>query len=308
MKYSVYQASRQGGRDNNEDRIGYAYSRDALLMVLADGMGGHAKGEVASQLLAQMVVKLFETQATPRLDDVTRFLLDSIFAAHEAINEHALRQGWADAPRTTCVVCVVQDGRATWAHVGDSRLYHFSHERLVSCTKDHTVLQQMLDSGLLDATRAALHPDRNKLYNCVGGFILPQIELSQPIRLQDGDVLLLASDGFWSELSQGEMLATLRAFPIDRAVEHMMDHAEFSAGERGDNLSVVAMRLGDRLPDTRTVIDPDSLGLAGFTTELYQAEGVQDVVAMSDAEIDQAIAEIQTALRKFDLNPVKKKT
>jgi serine/threonine protein phosphatase PrpC len=307
MKYSVYQASRQGGRNNNEDRIGYVYSRDTLLMVLADGMGGHAKGEVASQLLVQMVVKLFETQARPILVDVPRFLLDSIFAAHEAINEHALRQGWPDAPRTTCIVCVVQEGRAAWAHVGDSRLYHFNRDKLASCTKDHTLLQQMLDGGLLDETQAALHPDRNKLYNCVGGFILPQIELSPTVRLHDGDVLLLASDGFWSEIRNGEMLATLKAFPLDRAVEHMMDHAELSAGERGDNLSVVCMRYGGGVPDTKTVIDADSLGLEGFTTELYQAEGMKELEVMSDAEIDQAIAEIQTALRKFELTPGKTK-
>lgn len=307
MRYSVYQASRQGGRSNNEDRIGYVYGRDALLMVLADGMGGHARGEVAAQLLVQMVIKLFETQARPLLDDVPRFLLDAIFAAHESINEHALRQGWPDAPRTTCVVCVVQMGQATWAHVGDSRLYHCSRERLVSCTKDHTLLQQMLDSGLLDEGQAALHPDRNKLYNCVGGFILPQIDLSPGVRLQEGDVLLLSSDGFWSEIGNPEMVATLRAFPLERAVEHMMDHAELSAGERGDNLSVVAMRYGGGTDDAKTVVDPTSFGLEGFTTELFQAEGMKDVVAMSDAEIDQAIAEIQSALRNFDLKPGKDK-
>jgi serine/threonine protein phosphatase PrpC len=307
MKYSVYQASRQGGRRHNEDRIGYVYGHDALLMVLADGMGGHAKGEVAAQLLVQMVVKLFENQALPMLDDMPRFLLDSIFAGHEAINEHALRQGWPDAPRTTCVVCVVQGGLAAWAHVGDSRLYHCDRDRLISCTKDHSLLQQMLDSGVLDEAQAALHPDRHKLYNCVGGFILPQIELSQTVRLKDGDVLLLASDGFWSEIGAPEMVATLRAFPLDRAVEHMMDHAEFSAGEHGDNLSVVAMRFGAGVPDAKTVIDAESLGLDGFTTALFKAEGMKEVEVMSDAEIDQAIAEIQSALRNFDLKTGKDK-
>lgn len=307
MKYSVYQASRKGGRKNNEDRIGYVYSRDTLLMVLADGMGGHAKGEVAAQLLVQMTVKLFEMQARPMLDDMPRFLLDSIFASHEAINEHALRQGWPDAPRTTCIVCVVQDGRAAWAHVGDSRLYHYDRDNLLSCTKDHTLLQQMLDSGLLDETQAAMHPDRNKLYNCVGGFILPRIELSPTVRLNEGDILLLSSDGFWSEISNPEMHATLRSFPLERAVEHMMDHAEFSGGEQGDNLSVVAMRYGGGVSDSKTVIDADSLGLEGFTTELYQAEGMKELEVMSDAEIDQAIAEIQTALRKFDIKSGKNK-
>ena len=304
MNYSVYQTSRIGSRENNEDRIGYVYGDEALLMVLADGMGGHAKGEVAAQILVQMVARLFEAKSGALLEDVPRFLLDGIFAAHEAINEHALRQGWPDAPRTTCVVCVVQQGAATWAHVGDSRLYHCHRDRVASRTRDHTFLQQLLEGGLLDDAQAALHPDRNKLYNCVGGFILPQIELSPTVRLQEGDVLLLCSDGLWSETGDTEMLATLRAFPLDRAIEHMMDHAELSAGERGDNLSVVAMRYGGGDADAVTRIG--KVALEGYTTELYQAEGMQDVEVMSDAEIDQAIAEIQSALRKFDLNPGKK--
>jgi len=299
MTYSVYQASRVGGRKNNEDRVGYVYGRDIVLLVLADGMGGHAYGEVASQIFVQVLVKMFEAQAKPHLEDVPRFMLDAIFAAHEAVNEHAAVKGWSEPPRTTCIVCVVQHDRASWAHVGDSRLYHFSQERLLSRTRDHTLMQQMLDKGLIDERRAAQHPDRNKLYNCVGGHVLPQVELSREVRLRDGDVVLLSSDGFWSQLTDTEMLATFRAFSLERSVEYMMDHAEVSGGEHGDNLSVVALRF--HAPNAGQAAEPEVAGLDGFTTQLFNAEGGAGNSAMSDDEIDQAIADIQSALRKFDL-------
>ena len=126
MKYVVYQASRRGGRPYNEDRVAYAYTPEALVMVLADGMGGHSNGEIASQLTVQVITSLFQSRAKPVLPDMSSFLLDGIYAAHDAINEYALRKRMPDPPRTTCVVCVVQKGMACWAHVGDSRLYHFS--------------------------------------------------------------------------------------------------------------------------------------------------------------------------------------
>lgn len=298
MKYTVYQASRRGGREKNEDRIGYAYTKDALLLVLADGMGGHTRGEVAAELLLNVIAKMFESRATPAVNNVTEFLLDSIYAAHEAINDYALRHGMPDAPRTTCVVCVVQAGRAYWAHVGDSRLYHFSRERLLGRTTDHSMVQELVDKGLLDEAGMAIHPDRNKLYNCVGGFVLPNIELSAPVAPRQGDVLLLSSDGFWSEISPAAMLATLRAYPLEVAVNQMMDHAEISAGEGGDNLSVVAVRFGEELFKEDTTIQTDHLGL-NVATQLYPRDSlaVEDELG-SDAEIEQAIADIQAALRK----------
>jgi hypothetical protein len=125
---------------------------------------------------------------------MTTFLLDGIYAAHDAINEYAMRKRMADPPRTTCVVCVVQKGMACWAHVGDSRLYQFSRRAMLYRTRDHSAVQQLVDEGLLGESEMGVHPDRNKLYNSVGGFMLPDIEVEQPVKLQDGDVLFLCTD------------------------------------------------------------------------------------------------------------------
>lgn len=290
MKYAVYQNSRTGGRQKNEDRIGYVQSRTGLLMVVADGMGGHAKGEIASQTVVRVVTEMFQERARPALADVTEFLLDSIYAAHESINQYALEHNLPDVPRTTCVVCVVQNGRAAWAHVGDSRLYHFGRGGFLGRTRDHSVVQQLLDDGLLEEHNAGQHPDRNKLYTSVGGFVLPHIELSPTVILHDGDVLVLCTDGFWSELDVPEMLSALRAYPLQRAVNHMMDFAEYRAGTGGDNLSVVAMRYGDDLlenaPERKASHDKEPPLESGELESLSQVAN----------DIDKAIAEIRQTM------------
>ncbi len=303
MKYSLYQESRKGGRQINQDRVGHAYTADAICMVLADGMGGHARGEVAAQILVDTVLGMFQKQAKPLIEDMTEFLLDSIYTAHEAINEYVLKNKLKDAARTTAIVCVVQQGRAWWSHVGDSRLYHFSLDGLVSRTRDHSAVQHLVDEGLVAETDMNSHPDRNKLYNSVGGYVLPNIELSPGVTLCEGDVILLTSDGFWGEFQPDEIMATLRIYSIRQALIQLLEHAEYRAGARGDNLSAMALRCGEDLPSLQA--DPhDKLGLDGFTTELRE---LADQVGhyhptMTDRDIDKAIDEIRGALKKHNLD------
>lgn len=244
MKYSVYQSSRKGGRPYNEDRLAYAHSERALLLVVADGMGGHAHGEVASQLTVDTLAHLFKAEAQPLLADPSGFLLDAVYAAHDAINAHAMAASLPDAPRTTCVACVVQEGMATWAHVGDSRLYHFNRDRFRMHTRDHSMVQELIDRGIFSEAEAEQQAGRNFLYNAVGGSMLPDIEVSDTVPLQAGDLLLLCSDGFWGTLAPDEILAELAARPLQQAVQRLLDVAEERGGPRCDNLSVLALRYG----------------------------------------------------------------
>lgn len=301
MKYVVYQASRKGGRTYNEDRVAYAYTSDALVMVLCDGMGGHVRGEVAAQLTTQVIIGLFKARANPSLGDLPTFLLDSVYAAHDAVNEYAMRKRLPEPPRTTSVVCVVQKGMACWAHVGDSRLYHFNRHGFLTRTRDHSAVQQLVDDGVIKEEDMRIHPDRNKLYNSVGGFALPDIELSPVTRLHPGDTLLLCTDGVWPELSSEEMFSTLRAYPLEKAVKNMMDHAEFRGGTDCDNLSVVAMRYGEEHFQADELIQENDLSLDGFTTQLNKLS-LKGAPEVKDMELDQAMAEIQAAIAKYGKN------
>jgi serine/threonine protein phosphatase PrpC len=205
-----------------------------------------------------------------------------------------------DPPRTTCVVCVMQHDQAWWAHVGDSRLYHFSQDRLIRRTVDHSAVQQLVDSGLIAEDQMNNHPDRNKLLNGLGGYILPNIELSQEVHLSLGDILLLCSDGYWSQLNAETMISTLRAHPLRDAASLLLDQAEEAADGKGDNLSVVAMRYG---PDVFEEVELDGTQtdlLDGFTTELNWLAGRDQAEQdMHEVDINKAIEEIRTALGKY---------
>jgi serine/threonine protein phosphatase PrpC len=203
MRFIIFQDSLVGDRTGNEDRVGYAYAKDTLLMVIADGMGGHEKGEVAAEIAVQEITRRFKQEARARLRRPFEFLVTSIQAAHRAIVAHADQHNLLECPRTTCVACVVQNGYAYWAHAGDSRLYVLRGGRLLAQTQDHSKVQQMIDAGQITPEQAARHPDRNKIFSCLGGVVPPHIDMSREIRLETGDTILLSTDGFWAQIPPG---------------------------------------------------------------------------------------------------------
>jgi serine/threonine protein phosphatase PrpC len=299
MKFTIYQASRQGGRKNNQDRVAYSYSREVLLMVVADGMGGHMHGEIAAQIAVQTLTDQFQKMARPRLDDPQAFLAEAITHAHFAINDYAVEQDLLEIPHTTIVATVIQDNTAYWAHAGDSRLYLFSDGGLIARTEDHTSVAKLVREGLITEEEAAHHPERNRVSNCLGGYIPPQVECNAPIPLHDADTMLLCTDGIWGMISIPEMSALLHAYTLEDAVRHLMDHAEFRGGEHGDNLSLVAMTWGEARMPSKDSISTLALPDGGVTTQINALHPLPGASAVSDDEIERAIAEIQQAIQKI---------
>ncbi len=189
MKFTIYQESRPGKRPNNEDRLAHCYSRDALLMVVADGMGGHYYGEVAAQIAVQCVTEAFQREANPNIHDPFSFINRTMLNAHCAILDFADTHKLQDSPRTTCVACIIQDNIAYWAHAGDSRLYLLRDGRVQTHTRDHSRIQMLLEQGVINAAQAAVHPERNRVYSCLGGPQTPEIEFSRKTPLEAGDVV-----------------------------------------------------------------------------------------------------------------------
>lgn len=298
MRFKIFQDSRQGDRSGNEDRIGYCYSREVLLMVVADGMGGHAQGEVAAQIAVTEITRLFKQEARRRLRRPAEFLDSVINAAHRAIVAHAVAANLLESPRTTCVACIVQGGVATWAHAGDSRLYVLRGGRLAAATLDHSRVQQMVDAGTITPAEAATHRDRNKIYSCLGGVVPPIVTVSREFALRTGDTVVISTDGFWGQIPP-ELIATLlRKKDIVSLMPELLTEAQRRARGESDNLSVVAMTWEAqdeaRFPDTEQTDDGPFRGSAD-TVQLGGAALAEDV---SEDEIEKAIAEIQDAIRR----------
>ena len=241
MKYSLVAESRIGARGMNQDRVAHWRSSDTLLMVVADGLGGHLHGEIAAQLAIDHLGAAFAQEARPVLANPGRFLLEAIRGAHQAIVAHAKEKGFRDAPRTVIAACVVQQGHACWAHVGDARIYLIRKGRVVARTRDHSLVQHLVDEGRIREDAMASHPERNRLLQCLGGFHLPRPDRPASYRLAKHDLLLLCSDGFWGPLTQRQLLHALLMRPLAQAIPELMALAETRAGPQCDNVSVVAM-------------------------------------------------------------------
>jgi serine/threonine protein phosphatase PrpC len=245
MEFSVYQASRIGGRKYNQDRAAYAYTDEALLLVLADGMGGHLHGELAAEIAVLTYMRAFERDAHLAVAEPEKFLGDTMRCAHEEIVEYARAKGLGGNPGTTCVVALVQGGKVCWAHAGDSRLYLLRDGAALAVTHDHSVVQQWADWGVIGADEMKTHPERNKITNCLGGVgDLFYAEPAPAVPVQVGDVLLLCSDGMWSPLTDAEMAAGFLAAPLAATTERLMDAALGREGARADNTTAVVARLG----------------------------------------------------------------
>jgi PPM family protein phosphatase len=298
VRFTIFQESRRGQRKVNQDRLAYTYSRDTLLLVMADGMGGHAGGEIAAQIAVRLFIERFQQEAK------LKFLQDSMLRGHQALGSYANQFSMLETPRTTCVACVIQANYAYWAHVGDSRLYLFRQGGLIGQTKDHSKVQYLVDQGIIGAHEVVDHPDRNKIFSCLGGLVDPVVDLSRRTPLRTGDLIVLCTDGLWSVYPQEEIARALTGTSILKSSPTLMREAELRGGPEGDNLSVIIIRWGpETVVDEPTTTITETLGLGEFQTEIDRTLTLTDRKGaqrdLTDDEIEHAIAEIQATIKRY---------
>ena len=298
MRFSVYQVSRKGGREKNEDRMGYSYTRDAGLFALADGMGGHPEGEVASQVALQTMSALFQRDCKPMLADPLDFLQRSILAGHHQLLRYAAHRGLLDTPRTTVVACLLQGDQAYWAHCGDSRLYLVRGGMLIARTRDHSYSE--LQQALQSVVPMREQPNRNLLFTCLGSSGKPLIDTAGPFSMQGGDRLLLCSDGLWGTVTDAAIVEQLLRLSIGEAVPELVELAVRNGGATGDNVSVMAIEW--ETAETEAGVSTRSLGDEVFASTIQASVLGHDAADdLDDAEIERSIKEINDAIRRTSL-------
>ncbi len=297
MKFSIFQESRTGGRKYNQDRVGYVFSREALFMIVADGMGGHLNGEVAAQITVDYMGRKFQQEAKPALASPLSFLSDAVNGAHQAILGHAEKHGMLESPRTTVVAAIIQKGAACWVHVGDSRVYLLRDGQVVSKTLDHSHVQQLVQKGIVREEAVSSHPDRNKIFNCLGAHIPPRIELSAKHALKTGDTLLLCSDGLWGPLPPRQLASAFMNEPLAKAVPAIMSQAEQRAGKDADNVTALAMTWNED-ESAAEGISTLTLPPGEFNSQMDASNPAAQGADLSDDDIEKAISEIRNALAK----------
>jgi serine/threonine protein phosphatase PrpC len=250
----------------------------------------------------QTVAALFQKEARPELPDVAAFLNDAILAAHRQILRYATDHAMLDSPRTTIVLAVLQAGSLTWTHCGDSRLYLVRQSQLLTRSKDHSLLEQNLARAATG--KAARTPNRNVLFTCLGSPTKPVFNVAGPMPLQQGDRIMLCSDGLWSSLSDPEIVFELSQKPVDVSVPDMVEKALRIGGEAGDNVTCIAMEweTPDSFESTRGSIRTDSISDGVFASTVQAGWLDANVEDMDDASIERSIAEINEAIRRSAVN------
>ncbi len=297
MKFSVFQVSRLGGRTKNEDRMGYCYTRDASLFMLADGMGGHPDGEMAAQIALQTMATLFGRHAKPHVQDERFFLHSGAMVAHHQIIRYASQHAMTDSPRTTLVMAFVQYGYLHWVHCGDSRLYVVRDGKLLTRTRDHSYHEGRGFSSLLRKRM-----NRSVLFTCLGSSVLPIIDSGGPLRLKRGDKVLLCSDGLWDSVTESRLVSALSVMPVSEAVPQLVEDALRKGGEGGDNVTALAFEWeGSGLEDEPEITGfSHSGGLSdlGFPSTIDADEVASLHSELDERNIEHSIAEINETIER----------
>jgi len=283
---NVAHATLKGNRKINQDRFISIESEECILLGLADGMGGHPKGEVAAQILIDTCKSFFYRSDKP-IHSPKEFLHRLLQKAHENVTTFGLDHNPPIKPRTTAVVALIQDGMVRWAHAGDSRLYLLRNGETLHRTVDHSYVQHLEDHGLISPDSLDTHPQRNYVTRCLGGNISsPEITVTKAVRLKDGDTIMLCSDGFWSKTEENPMAELMCSnTPLDHAIEELVKAAADIASPESDNVSAIALRWH---MDEPKIAPP-------LQEHTHEKPGEEE-------DISQALDDLKSAIAQFENN------
>jgi serine/threonine protein phosphatase PrpC len=233
-------------RSENQDNFAVREHPEATLLVLADGMGGHRGGSLASQLAVDAIVREVESSAIQWNDphQIRSLLEQALFAANTEVHRAARDNAEAYNMGTTAVIVAVVDDEAHIAHVGDSRLYLIRGNQAKRLTTDHTAAQLLVETGQISAEEAIGHRESHRLMRAIG--ILPQVDPDvrpEPQKLHQFDTLLLCSDGLYDEVEGREMALAIQKFGPQEGIVKLIELANQRGGP--DNITIVTYRRDD---------------------------------------------------------------
>lgn len=237
----------KGDRPYQQDQVlvlEHPRAPGCILAVVADGMGGRSGGRKASDQVLMTARQLF-ARYRPQHDDPARLLRQLLEDAHIVIKLTALSSE-QEPHSTLAAVLVDPQGKCAWIHAGDSRIYQFHDGHMVKRTLDHSYVQALIDRGEISEEESVHHPQSNILLGCLGmTTTMPPLTLHTVPQLEAGDALLLCSDGLWHYFTPEEMGSVLISQPPRAAVELLVSEARRRARGRGDNLSIVVLKVED---------------------------------------------------------------
>ena len=240
MKFDTYLYTNKGGRSYNEDAAAHQIERSHGLFVLADGLGGHGHGEMASTCVVQTLLDGY----IPEEYHDEEWFKAQIELAQDRLT--ALQKEKRHKMKSTIVVLAIDRGTAGWAHVGDSRLYYLSDGKIKAVTEDHSMAYLKYRAGEITKEEIGTDEDQSSLLRCLGGkkYTSDITLLDEGETLEDGDGFLLCSDGLWEYLSDEEILIDFhKAASSMEWAEWMLLRVMNRVPDNHDNLTLIAVKL-----------------------------------------------------------------
>ena len=242
MEYFIL--SRTGGRERNEDSAGAVKGENGFCCVVADGLGGHDRGEEASALAKDTCLELFSGKAQKGDFDLQEFLEQCFLEGQRRLLSRQKEE--KSGMKTTLTVLAAWDGKLQWGHVGDSRLYWFRNGKTAGRTLDHSVPQMLVAAGQIKEKQIRNHPDRNRLLRVMGvDWDQPKYQLEEPKLRQGKQAFLLCTDGFWELIDEKKMQHCLKKAKSPEQWVELMEAIvkKNGQGKNMDNYSAVAVWL-----------------------------------------------------------------
>lgn len=246
MQYDIASISLIGDREQNEDFASCTTVQEGgILAVVCDGLGGHARGEWASRAFAEAVVAAaVDTPANcvTTLDGARAHFAQLFLKGRDNISYKVALEESGEDPKTTAVVVALRDEGIAIAHIGDSRAYRLATNAEPWRTRDHSVVQMLLDEGGITEAEMGTHPDQGKLFKSVGTLRddAPTVAVQPP--LEPGEAILLCSDGFWEYVTPQECQSLLQATRLQAHLESLAVSATRRAEGRSDNVTALCVR------------------------------------------------------------------
>lgn len=239
MKVTYCSITDKGDRINNEDSVECSAWKDDYCFALADGLGGHEKGEAASRLVTLTAMDVFHKEGFNEF-----YLREAFEISQEKLTKLQIKEQLEGDMKTTLVLLGINAKEVCWGHIGDSRLYYFEGKKLVKHTKDHSVPQMLVNIGEIKEADIRNHPDRSRVLKVMGmDWEHPFYEIAEPLPTTLGQSFLLCTDGFWELITEKEMRNCLKK---SRTVYEWITSMEKIVKENGkeknmDNYSAIGI-------------------------------------------------------------------
>ncbi len=240
MTVDFIEYSNCGERSVNQDCVGSYSDGEFYVFTLCDGLGGHGGGEIASSAAVNAIIETAKNR-----NQYTDLIASCFENADKSINQKILENQNLKNMKTTATLLVFDNGKAQWAHIGDSRIYYFRKNKFVLRTNDHSVPQQLANMGEIKQSEIRRHPDRNKLLRCLP-YCPNDYEVSEKeVKLSKRDSFVMMSDGFWDWINSKDIAKSLKKFKTAReSADYLINLAfERGKGNNMDNLSLVIVRI-----------------------------------------------------------------